>query len=118
MRKLAIAGAVLLAACTSSTATSGAGGIAPVAPNNWADSVLASLTLREKAAQMVWPTVLGDYTSGDSPQWQHLTDYIKKEKVGGFTISVGSPTEVASKLNALQEMSSIEIGRASCRERV
>ena len=54
---------------------------------------------------MVWPTVLGDYTSGDSPQWQRLTDYIRKEKVGGFTISVGSPTEVASKLNALQEMS-------------
>jgi beta-N-acetylhexosaminidase len=58
---------------------------------------------------MVWPTVLGDYTSGDSPQWQHLTEYIKKEKVGGFTISVGSPTEVASKLNALQEMSSIPL---------
>jgi beta-N-acetylhexosaminidase len=58
---------------------------------------------------MVWPTVLGDYTSGDSPQWQHLTDYIRREKVGGFTISVGSPTEVASKLNALQEMSSVPL---------
>jgi beta-N-acetylhexosaminidase len=58
---------------------------------------------------MVWPTLLGDYTSGDSPQWQHLTDYIRNEKVGGFTISVGSPTEVASKLNALQSMSSIPL---------
>src|ERR1051325_3600452 len=63
--------------------------------DHWADSVLLSLTLREKAAQMVWPTVLGDYTSGDSPQWQRLTNYISAEKVGGFTISVGSPTEVA-----------------------
>jgi beta-N-acetylhexosaminidase len=68
----------------------------------WADSVLLSLTLREKAAQMVWPTVLGDYTSGDSPQWQRLTGYISGEKVGGFTISVGSPTELAAKLNALE----------------
>ena len=75
----------------------------------WADSVLASLTLREKAAQMVWPTVLGDYTSSDSPQWQRLTDYISGERVGGFTISVGSPTELAAKLNALQGMSRIPL---------
>src|SRR6266513_4943547 len=80
---------------------------ANMAAMHWADSVLSSLTLRDKAAQMVWPTVLGDYTSGDSPQWQRLTNYVNTEKVGGFTISVGSPTEVASKLNALQSMSRI-----------
>ena len=82
---------------------------APAGQNRWVDSVLTSLTLREKAAQMVWPTVLGDYTSGDSPQWQRLTDYIEREKVGGFTISVGSPTEVASKLNAMQAMASLPL---------
>ena len=103
-------GAFALASCTSATATgTSTRAVNPAGSRNWADSVLATLSLREKAAQMVWPTVLGDYTSGDSPQWQHLTDYIKKEKVGGFTISVGSPTEVASKLNALQEMSSIPL---------
>ncbi len=75
----------------------------------WADSVLATLPLREKAAQIVWPSVFGDYTSGDSPQWQRLTDYIRREKVGGFTISVGSPTEIAAKLNALQGMSVIPL---------
>src|SRR5258706_1064297 len=86
---------------TNRTTTADASG------KHWADSVLSSLSLREKAAQMVWPTVLGDYTSGDSPQWQRLTNYVSIEKVGGFTISVGSPTEVASKLNALQSMSRI-----------
>jgi beta-N-acetylhexosaminidase len=95
-------------ACASTSTTSGVGQ-APVAGRDWADSVLATLSLREKAAQMVWPTVLGDYTSGDSPQWQHLTEFIRKEKVGGFTISAGSPTEVASKLNALQEMSEVPL---------
>ena len=35
--------------------------------SRWTDSVLASMTLREKAAQIVWPSVLGDYASGDSP---------------------------------------------------
>lgn len=75
----------------------------------WADSVLRTLTLREKAAQIVWPSVFGDYTSGNSPQWQRLTTYVTGEKVGGFTISVGSPTEVAAKLNALQSMSRIPL---------
>ena len=77
--------------------------------SRWTDSVLSSLSLREKAAQIVWPSVYGDYVSGDSPQWRRLSDYIQKEKVGGFTISVGSPTEVAAKLNALQSMSQVPL---------
>ena len=75
----------------------------------WTDSVLASLTLREKAAQIVWPSVFGDYVSGDSPQWRQLTDEVKNDKVGGFTISVGSPIEVAAKLNDLQAMSKVPL---------
>jgi beta-N-acetylhexosaminidase len=75
----------------------------------WTDSVLASLTLREKAAQIVWPSVFGDYVSGDSPQWRQLVNQVKNEKVGGFTISVGSPIEVAAKLNDLQAMSKIPL---------
>jgi len=77
--------------------------------SRWTDSVLASLSLRERAAQIVWPSVYGDFVSGDSPQWRRLTDYIQKEKVGGFTISVGSPTEVAAKLNAMQSMSQVPL---------
>ena len=109
MKRLVV-GIVALTACTSSTVNNpGSAAVVPAGGRTWADSVLASLSLRDKAAQMVWPTVLGDYTSGDSPQWQRLTDYIRKDKVGGFTISVGSPTEVASKLNALQEMSTVPL---------
>ncbi|MEO5589854.1 MAG: glycoside hydrolase family 3 N-terminal domain-containing protein, partial [Gemmatimonadaceae bacterium] len=104
--------ALAAAACAPSTATRTASVPARVLATSavpWADSVLASLSLRDKAAQMVWPTVLGDYTSGDSPQWQRLTNYVANDKVGGFTISVGSPTELAAKLNALQGMSSIPL---------
>ena len=75
----------------------------------WADSVLRTLTLREKAGQIVWPSLFGDYTSSDSPQWQRLSSYITRDKVGGFTISIGSPTEIAAKLNALQAMSAIPL---------
>jgi beta-N-acetylhexosaminidase len=111
LKNIVVLTAALVAACAPS-ATGSRQAPAPAtgqSSTDWVESTLKGLTLREKAAQMVWPTVLGDYTSGDSPQWQHLTDYVKNEKVGGFTISVGSPTEVASKLNALQEMSSIPL---------
>ncbi len=67
------------------------------------------MTLREKAAQMVWPTVLGDYTSLDSPQWQRVRREITEDKVGGYTISVGSPTEIAAKLNTMQGLSEVPL---------
>ena len=99
---------ILLAASCATVGSSGNGSTQATSAA-WTDSVLKSMTLREKAAQIVWPSVFGDYVSGDSPQWRRLTQYVQQEKVGGFTISVGSPTEVAAKLNALQSMSKIPL---------
>lgn len=96
-----------LVGCAPVGVSTSANASAAATSARWTDSVLASLTLREKAGQIVWPSVLGDYASGDSPQWRRLTQYVQQDKVGGFTISVGSPTEVAAKLNALQSMSRI-----------
>ena len=108
-----LAGAITLfavAGCRTAATTSVGRATNPsTVSSRWTDSVLASMTLREKAAQIVWPSVFGDYVSGDSPQWRRLTQYVQQEKVGGFTISVGSPTEVASKLNALQTMSKVPL---------
>jgi beta-N-acetylhexosaminidase len=67
------------------------------------------LTLREKAAQMVWQTTFGDYVSDDAPQWRRLKANITDDRVGGVLISVGSPLEIAAKLNALQQMSRIPL---------
>src|SRR2546427_981556 len=101
--------ALVAASCTTITPTTGKSRQTRTVSSRWTDSVMASMTLREKAAQIVWPSVFGDYVSGDSPQWRRLTQYVQQEKVGGFTISVGSPTEVAAKLNALQSMSKIPL---------
>jgi beta-N-acetylhexosaminidase len=106
---LAVACLALASIGCTTAGSPGARSTVGAASARWTDSVLASMTLREKAAQIVWPSVLGDYASGDSPQWRHLTQYIQQDKVGGFTISVGSPTEVAAKLNALQSMSRIPL---------
>jgi beta-N-acetylhexosaminidase len=110
--KALLALALLLASASCKTASSNSvetSQLGTATSSRWTDSVLASMTLREKAAQIVWPWVLGDYVSGDSPQWRRLTQYIQQEKVGGFIISVGSPTEVAAKLNAFQSMSKVPL---------
>ena len=98
------------AAVPSVSTDSGTVAVAPPrAPADWVDSVLTSLSLRDKAAQMVWPTVMGDYSSSDSPQWETLRRLIQEERVGGFTISVGSPVEIAVKLDAMQRASRVPL---------
>ena len=105
----ALALVLLAASCTTMATNTGGSGQSGSTSPRWTDSVLSSMTLREKAAQLVWPSLYGDYVSGDSPQWRRLSQYIQQDKVGGFTISVGSPIEVAAKLNALQSMSKIPL---------
>ena len=106
------AAAAFLSACatashtppaTPNTATTGRDG------KGWADSVLATLSLRDKAAQMVWPWVLGDYTAADDPTYQRVERLVREQHLGGIIISVGSPTEIASKLNALQKVSTLPL---------
>jgi beta-N-acetylhexosaminidase len=71
----------------------------------WTDCALRSLTLREKAAQMVWPQLYGDYVAENSAQWRRAVGWVRDERVGGILVSIGSPTEIAAKLNALQGLS-------------
>jgi len=67
------------------------------------------MSLRDKAAQMVWPQVFGDYVSSDAPQWRKISGWITQQHVGGIIMSVGSPLEIAAKLNALQRMSDLPL---------
>ena len=75
----------------------------------WADCALQHMTPREKAAQMVWPQLFGDYMPTDDPTWRKISDDIREQKVGGLIMSVGSPLEIAAKLNALQKMSDLPL---------
>jgi beta-N-acetylhexosaminidase len=67
------------------------------------------MSLRDKAAQMVWPQVYGDYVSSDAPEWRKISGWITQQHVGGLIMSVGSPLEIAAKLNALQRMSDLPL---------
>jgi beta-N-acetylhexosaminidase len=57
----------------------------------------------------VWPSTVGDFVSTDSPQWRKLQHAVADEGVGGLTVSIGSPTEIATKLNALQRLAAVPL---------
>ena len=79
------------------------------APEVWADSVLATLPLRDKVAQMVWPWMLGDYAPEGSADWERLAGWVERDHVGGVIVSVGPPLEIAEKLNAMQRRSRLPL---------
>jgi beta-N-acetylhexosaminidase len=75
----------------------------------WADSVLTTLSLRDKAAQMVWPWILGDYTATDNAAWTRVEKMVREQKLGGAIISVGGPIDIAVKTNALQRSATLPL---------
>ena len=103
--------ALLAAASALSCATSVAARPSGATPDagRWADSVLATMSPRDRAAQLVWPQLFGDYTPTSSPGWIRVEQLITREHVGGFIMSIGSPTETAEKLNAMQRLSSLPL---------
>lgn len=113
---LAAAGLAALfpAAILNAQSTRGATSAAAVSPlygepERWADSVLAGMSLRERAAQMVWPNIYADYVPSDAASWRRVTSYVRDQKVGGILMSIGSPIEMAVKLNALQRLSALPL---------
>jgi beta-N-acetylhexosaminidase len=77
--------------------------------NGWVDSVLATMSPRDKAAQLVWPQLFGDYTPASSAGWGRVRQLISRDHVGGFIMSIGSPIETAAKINAMQRLSTLPL---------
>ena len=69
---------------------------------SWAEITLDQLTLREKAGQLIMPWVLGDFAPEGSASHERIAEYVEEQGVGGVIMSVGTPTDVAAKLNDLQ----------------
>ena len=113
---VSVAIAVLAAAVTSCvnrpTPSPASAAVAPgkVSPSQpltseqqaWVDSTLASLTLRQKVGQMVMVWLLGDYTSSGDSTFVEARRWVEDDGVTGLSMSLGTPIEVAAKINALQ----------------
>ncbi|HTK42881.1 MAG TPA: glycoside hydrolase family 3 N-terminal domain-containing protein, partial [Gemmatimonadales bacterium] len=105
----------VLVACAPSRGVPGPTATAPAAiPMPGAeppdiDQLLGSLSLRDKAAQLIVPWVAGTYTSYDDSALSETIRLVDSLHVGGLIVSVGSPLDVAAKLNALQSRSRLPL---------
>ncbi len=85
----------------------------PPAAQQWIETTLASMSLRERVGQMVMIWVLGDYTSTTDSTFAAALDRIELDHVGGVVMSLGSPIEVAAKVNAMQRRARVPLLIAS-----
>jgi beta-N-acetylhexosaminidase len=64
-----------------------------------------SLPLRARVAQLVMPWIPGNYAAFDDSAFTVMQGWVDSLEVGGIIVSVGSPLDVAMKLNRLQQRS-------------
>ena len=105
-------------ASASSPTTSGESALSWTRPLDgrqraWVDRTLARLTLRDRVAQMVMVWVLGDYAHAEDSTFAAVRALITDHHIGGVIMSLGSPIEVAAKVNALQRVSAVPLLVAS-----
>jgi beta-N-acetylhexosaminidase len=79
------------------------------APAPPVDSILAHLSVRQRVAQLVVPWLPGSYTALDDSLFGVAARWVDSLEVGGLIISVGSPFDIAAKLNALQGRSRLPL---------
>ena len=112
-----IASAATLTACAPNTpapATTAPMSVSTTAPltsqqQRWVDRTLESLTLRQRVGQMVTIWSLGDYTANGDTNYAQVRRWVEQDGVGGITMSLGTPIEVAAKLNELQRLAKIPL---------
>src|ERR1700737_1119897 len=73
------------------------------------DALLGSLRLRDKIAQLVVPWIPGAYAALDDETFVRMQGWVDSLHVGGLIVSVGSPYDIAAKLNRLQERSRLPL---------
>jgi beta-N-acetylhexosaminidase len=67
------------------------------------------MPLRAKVAQLVMPWMLGNYAAVDDSLYTVAQRWVDSLEVGGIISSIGTPTDVAIKLNRLQRLAKIPL---------
>ncbi|MGA1360126.1 MAG: glycoside hydrolase family 3 N-terminal domain-containing protein [Gemmatimonadaceae bacterium] len=81
----------------------------PSEAQRWIETTVREMPLREKIAQMIMIWVLGDYTSTTDQTFADAAERVAVDQVGGVIMSLGSPIEVAAKVNALQRRAALPL---------
>jgi len=78
-------------------------------PQPSTDSLLSALSVRQKVGQLIVPWLTGAYAAVDDSAFVEATRWVDSLQVGGLIVSVGSPLDIAAKLNALQGRSRLPL---------
>jgi beta-N-acetylhexosaminidase len=111
-----VIGVMLLGGCAPSRP---AGTPAPmptagtVGPESDVETILQGLDIRDRIAQLVMPWIPGTYAAYDDDGFARAEAWVDSLHVGGVIVSVGSPLDVAAKLNRLQQRSRLPLLVAS-----
>ena len=112
-----------IAACSSFASQTGiraptfpplVGPLSPLEPlsptqTRWVDSTLATLSLHDRVSQMVMIWMLGDYSNTRDSSYAEVIRWVEQDHVGGVSMSLGTPIEVAAKLNDLQRRARVPL---------
>jgi beta-N-acetylhexosaminidase len=77
------------------------------------DALLGSLPVRDKIAQLVVPWIPATYAAYDDDAFVRAEAWVDSLHIGGVIVSVGSPLDLAAKLNRLQQRSALPLLVAS-----
>jgi beta-N-acetylhexosaminidase len=77
--------------------------------HRWVDSTLAALSLRDRVGQMVMVWMLGDYSNTRDSSYAEVIRWVERDHIGGVSMSLGTPIEVAAKLNDLQRRATVPL---------
>ncbi len=115
-RCASLLGALLVATgCAGTPAAPGVPEPRPIAPGpdaasrRWVDETLASLSLRDRVAQLVIEWMPGAYVAPSAPDFEPLRRWVEEDRIGGVSPSIGLPHSYVAKLNALQERSAVPL---------
>lgn len=92
--------AVAVAACAPHTTNVRSN--SPADSARWVNTTLQSLTLEQKVGQMLMGRLEGDFENVNAPELRRVEETIRKYDIGGYAVGIGSPAEIALKVNALQ----------------
>ncbi len=71
--------------------------------------LLRTLPLRQRIAQLIMPWIPGSYAGFDDRSLDKVRGWVDSLRVGGIIVSIGSPTDIAAKLNFLQRRSKLPL---------
>jgi len=73
------------------------------------DSLLEELSVEQKVGQLIMPWLAGSYVATEADAFDTVAAWIDEFGIGGISISIGSPLDVAAKLNRFQERSNLPL---------